>query len=1446
MVLVVGILVLLVIIATSYVTRTHAGRLTAVSQQRAALRDDNAQVIAESLAGEIASALFPHPIDPRDPALGSFFPKADTNYPRLAATLNPVRYGVDQDAVDNTTGVPVPDGLPDFPYNFAPYQVVPFTNWPDPDPTDPITFNWPRNPGGSVGKDLLTLLGVGEGNPVGNPGFGDARWLADTEPLRVVVAAGDDGVFGTDDDVEAFSHWRHMTYLAHPNSGWRLVGDLSDVAGSLVTDMTTPVEQFLTLRTDSVHPSTLLPQVRPDFLDRWRAWFRPASAGLLNYATSYTIPGRIPPNVLDLKDLDGDGLALEDSDLPGEDIDERPEHEFEPGTARHTVGRVLADADGDGFTDSFWFLAPTMIEGGIRQVVAARIVDNSGLLNANVATRFLRNDIDFGAEAKTRGRTPADLALVGELGLGGFGGTWNVGFYDNPLHWFVGPDRDNDGRPDYVTAYDLPEPDEATDADFPWLRHVSEVGLVDSFGNPILTPDQGQRLDYWRRAGLAPVGGGTGSGYGSFTLADEIELRMFNGQNYPWIFSRYEFSTQSVQADPFEQFLRAKVERSESSEYLDQLSNVELVADHRRQLTLVSGARNDLMPPWLWANLFPFDFDSDGTIDADELQQYRADMRKLDLRKPESDRDVDNDGEVETPSGFNDPTDDDLNDDFVIDARDHHLRLRDYLERALIDTDESYLEGDEDETRRLAAGFAANIAAGRDPDADAPLAEAVPVSNDPNTRFLGLERQPFILEAFIGHVYKAKVVPPAGPNSIPYVNAGNNVILENPSRRSTIIVVQLANPFDRSVDLAGYKLFVFGQDLDLSTVGIAATLPPATDDIPRTLVAYAMEATLDGDPLSVPWRNFLDFENLAAGGIVADVGTTWLTDRGRYDGAGGDAIALLRTDPTGSMVVVDRIDPPGDRDFGDAVSIDLSNDTPPLEPVTDPPGPGPYPGIDLGPSGAGSYDHWVDWVRVTRAWGFDVDVSGTNDLDERNPRYVFGGRAVVFPTAATIPDGTFIAGGNKYRSAESPETPWFQRNYVRTDGSTAGRKPTFFDMNGGATSGYPNKGWYGQLSGGNGSVDVDPTIDPKLDFSMQMRQKDGDFEQIGELLDIWLFGHELDSANSTTRTFSEIMMQEPFVGDDVRVNRLRVVPDTFGGSDISPVIGVADASNLSDSLHAVPALPAGARVLEAFVCDGSGVAPLTDLNGDGSIDEADAELRRYRNADDFSGRATPGLINVNTAPREVLRALPHAYQLVHEIATPIQNPRVRLPEAVVKYRERLASDPANPSDARPDYSDRDSIAPELRPERGVASIGELMLLNETPANAPPAEPLYTDSWQVDFAGLDPFVAQSTRISTDLHDPEIGGTPQPDEVAGDAEEVNLLFAGLANLITTRSDVFTVYFKIRSFRLNPTTRFWDATDPEYIVDDSRYVMLVDRSEVDAPYDEPRILYVEKLPK
>ena len=68
---------------------------------------------------------------------------------------------------------------------------------------------------------------------------------------------------------------------------------------------------------------------------------------------------------------------------------------------------------------------------------------------------------------------------------------------------------------------------------------------------------------------------------------------------------------------------------------------------------------------------------------------------------------------------------------------------------------------------------------------------------------------------------------------------------------------------------------------------------------------------------------------------------------------------------------------------------------------------------------------------------------------------------------------------------------------------------------------------------------------------------------------------------------------------------------------------------------------------------------------------------------------------------------------------------------------------------------------------------------------------------------------------------------------------------ANLLTTRSDSFVAHFRVRSFRQNPETGIWDATDPSAIVDERRFVMLIDRSNVNEPGDQPDILFLEEAP-
>ncbi len=1461
-VLVVGILALLVIIATAYISRTHAGRVTSSAHQRATLRNDNAQVIADSIAGEIAEALFVRPIAP---GFGPGGAVPESNAPRLPIPPDALRYDFD----------------PGFPANFAPFQVVAFTNWPDGD-HDPL---WPTGPGnpGPVVVPLNSPLPA-EGNSLGNPGFGDTRWLADIEPQRWDTDIPADGI------LDAFSHWRHMTNIARPDNGWRIVGDISDVEILLVTDLSMPVEQQLAIRSDSFNGSTGLPSVPlsgMNFFDRWQNWF-------VSYATAYTDPLQIPPNFLDLKDLDGNGIRHDFFDLAGIAQD-RPQDEFIRGTARWNVLRVLADTDGDGFTDSFWLLAPTMIERGIRQIVAFRIIDNSAMLNVNVATRFVRNDIDFPPGSKTRGWTATDLALVAEMNaivppvvpLD----TWNAGFFDNPANWedyfpgLGGLSPDDPASP-YGTSWVRWNPDRWNFND--GRSFLTEIGVEGNPNFPAAGPlnGAGNRLDYWRWSGLRPFSA-TG-GLTPFTLADELELRMYSGQNNPWVLSRFERAVNTLITqnaflhstnDQFNNHIRV-----ESSEYLDQLGNRELLFDSRRKVALFTGARNDLMPPWLW---WPMDDVPQLIQDQGQpaIDNFVAQSRiKLDLRDPELGL-----GPVPPPG--------------VLSFRD---RLPLAMLRALTDGFDDQAEtysgsasSNAGKIQKLAAAMAANTLAYRDDDTEAPLEEAVALPEfpgvalpDDTVRYLGLERQPFLVEAFIGHVYETYVIP-GDPDGFGYTNSQQRIILEDDdggsSLQSTVVVVQIANPYDQAIilhdpsnpDLPRYEIELFDQ-MPISLQAIAEALgpdfyelPPARDDLPSTMILYSIDPTLAGAPnFGGQWLNFLDIElgdhptglggtiivNLQDPALAGAVPDPWDTDRDTYDDDGleDEAIRLIRKyEPQGTptSVVIDRIDDPITPGFLGEVHAQgnpPANKPPKYADLGVPP-PGDFPNQPTHPTGGWrptdqDRTHWVQWVRISRAWGNDANGDGLTNPLERNPRYIYAKtKQTTALDPSTIdprpdyPDRIFSGTGSaepgvSFSLANNPDSdpgdmnmPWMTLDHTPAGGVPAyARKPTFFDMNGGLVTGYPDKGFY------------------QFRAALQMLQKDGDFEQVGELLNVWLFGHELEFTGTgdyvqTTRTFSEFMSDTGLAGSGTRVNRLGA-GEVIGNSQLNST----DPQYLLDPLHAVPALPAGLRVLDAFVCDGIGV------NSGGAGE--------FLNANHFGGKATPGLININTAPVEVMRALPHMTRMVHEANSPSDNLYVRIPEAIVQYRERFNGIPPTdpnyllystgiPSGAN--YSDR---AGDLRPERGLASIGELMLLTKLAQFVLPLPLLEpNENWRVDFAALRPAGlgppgagVESTQISTDVNNPEVGGVTQPDNVAKDVEEANLLFAGISNLITTRSDMFTVYFKVRSFRQNRVTGKWDATDPEYIVDDSRYVMLVDRSEVNRPTDKPKILYLEKLPK
>ncbi|MCH2161574.1 MAG: hypothetical protein MK085_06830, partial [Phycisphaerales bacterium] len=168
LILVTAILVLLVIIATAYISRAQGVRAISNAQRNAVGRLDRAQTAANVVASEIAGGLFPKLINENiDPGAGLSSP--DPVFAPVIATTATPRYRVDNgvDALGGTQPIDrhsvdpywvdtSGNGRIDsarYPYNFAPYETRPWTNWPD-----------------AVGTDdaLAEFLPGGRGNPGAN------------------------------------------------------------------------------------------------------------------------------------------------------------------------------------------------------------------------------------------------------------------------------------------------------------------------------------------------------------------------------------------------------------------------------------------------------------------------------------------------------------------------------------------------------------------------------------------------------------------------------------------------------------------------------------------------------------------------------------------------------------------------------------------------------------------------------------------------------------------------------------------------------------------------------------------------------------------------------------------------------------------------------------------------------------------------------------------------------------------------------------------------------------------------------------------------------------------------------------------------------------------------------------------------------------------------------
>jgi hypothetical protein len=163
-----------------------------------------------------------------------------------------------------------------------------------------------------------------------------------------------------------------------------------------------------------------------------------------------------------------------------------------------------------------------------------------------------------------------------------------------------------------------------------------------------------------------------------------------------------------------------------------------------------------------------------------------------------------------------------------------------------------------------------------------------------------------------------------------------------------------------------------------------------------------------------------------------------------------------------------------------------------------------------------------------------------------------------------------------------------------------------------------------------------------------------------------------------------------------------------------------------------------------------------------------------------------------------------------------------------------SDDPAYYTDGVPQQSSPSGLQTFSIGGRTAIDPHRLIVGTDNPFTTAAAEAEADDG----FDGLNFNAQNSTPIETEIL--------RNDLTSGDAIEQNTLLKGISNIVTTRSDVFTVWVRVRTIRQNPLTGKWNATDPDQILDDSRYLMTVDRSSVDRPGDAPKVLSYVRLPK
>lgn len=1096
-----------------------------------------------------------------------------------------------------------------------------------------------------------------------------------------------------------------------------------------------------------------------------------------------------------------------------------------------------ADTDGDGRIDARWteLLDVYGLPKEMRIFVAARIIDASAMLNLNANLEFGATQANDASAKVGLGRTPADIDLYTLL-------------FDGFQAW-GGPNDDNV----FVSGGGV-------SGRYGFKEHIFATGIQSRFlqgglgttYSPINRSTRSDRENFWN--GFARRPDRAGAGLAPYGVADELELRTFAFLGNDRTQSRLETTFQGLDFDPadyqtWHSPLRGRMNQSRGGnpdwwEKVDFAAGTPTLAaiqrDYRHLLTTYNGSRP--VRPW---SLGYSDTDSPATLAS--LNSILAANQPTALQSvagafmwalaphavdhgngdgSDSGRTIYGTNVSWWPSGSNESLhygDGDAGYAFL-KAAQLAVNAMDYYDQGSGPTIRTLVFN----RAYTAPGREGKEIIGSFEHGKVPLQMTGPSGsqNGATITVIGLERQPFIREVCAVNVYGQR-------NDLPADQTWNYDPTEGNEEEwmMKILAIELGNPWPDDISTAGYRVR-FGRDPLNSW-----TLPATTLGAGENVVFYiGVDNPLNGSQPNgrVEWESIVAARSPTQSVIRIGDDSTHL----EFEDVNGefDEVTLWRTATYGQPgalvdVLADRLRPAtSNSDFPNI--IDQGGE------IIPPPG------------------------NVLGETEFSVRVASM----QRYCETAQGGTANSFP-GYLFQSPVIIATRGRFKGGDD-------------DGRDIGGSwsiPANFIRN--ALDALPRTEYINDPSDSKGyaqPVNFDAFQLHVADLRDNSDSTDQSFRSSVDLLLLSSVGHlhcqQVPGADPNFAEKGFYVTASELLGDESLRGRMMQDLGSVGVTNVpvlldiirpaGPGLGISYfPPDFRNDANGTPNPFVGRLDFTRFIPRSGNVALVT---------EALPLATRVLDAFDFVSvdanvPLAQGRININTAPRQVLEALPFLHPRYAAGPVPQRDPNLRLAEALRAYRDQGSLDMTsvdwsagprhtvsnllvgNNSGLRDDATTRGVTG--FTP--GFTSLGETLLATKwTPVNG--SGPSYEVDPSVSANEL-PYVggrdnSNLTYAPLNPNGLSVDSTWESNfDPADDPSEHLALIRAIRNVVSTRSDVFIAYFTIVGFTPDDIRRADDASNSTVgkltalrASMEQRYIVVFDRSSVSSPTDRPRVLF------